>query len=181
MTDRPYRHGDLRRAALAATVDAIKQDGGTAALSLREVARRVGVSHAAFNHHFGAKSGLLTALAAEGYDLLAEALTAADGGLFEAGVAYVRFAAGHPAHFEVMSHRALHNADDPHLIAAQERAGQAITAVLSTLVTETTELAAWSIVHGFADLWVGGALPAGLGADAGNAARPVIRLLSFTP
>jgi len=181
MTDRPYHHGDLRRAALAATVDAIKQDGGTAALSMREVSRRVGVSHAAFNHHFGAKPGLLTALAAEGYDLLAEALTAADGGLVEAGLAYVRFMAGHPAHFEVMFHRALHNADDPQLIAAQERAGQALAAVLSTLVTEANELAAWSIVHGFADLWVSGALPAGLGDDAGNAARPVIQLLSFTP
>ncbi|TQM36942.1 TetR/AcrR family transcriptional regulator [Pseudonocardia cypriaca] len=181
MTDRPYHHGDLRRAALAATVDAIKQDGGTAALRMREVARRVGVSHAAFNHHFGTKPGLLAALAAEGYDLLAEALTAADGGLVDAGVAYVRFAAEYPAHFEVMFHRALHNADDPQLIAAQERAGQALTAVLSTSLTKTTELAAWSIVHGFADLWVGGALPAGIGADAGNAARPVIRRLSFTP
>ncbi|MEV1084040.1 TetR/AcrR family transcriptional regulator [Streptomyces sp. NPDC050211] len=181
MTDRPYHHGDLRRAALAATVEAIEQGGGPAALSLRDVARRAGVSHAAFKHHFGAKPGLLTALAAEGYDLLADAVTAAGDDLVEAGVAYVRFAVGHPAHFEVMFQPGLHHADDPQLIAARERADQALTAVLSTAATETSELAAWSIVHGFAGLWLSGALPANLGDDAGNAARPVIRLLSFTP
>ncbi|MEU5878920.1 TetR/AcrR family transcriptional regulator [Spirillospora sp. NPDC047279] len=178
MTDRPYHHGDLRRVALAATVEAIEQ-GGPVALSLRDVARRAGVSHTAFKYHFGAKAGLLTALAAEGYDLLADAVTAEGGDLIEAGVAYVRFAVGHPAHFEVMFHPNLYNADDPQLLAAQERAGQALTAALSTSATENTELAAWSIVHGFANLWLSGALPPELGDDAGNAARPVIRLLSF--
>lgn len=176
----PYHHGDLRRAALAATIEAIQQNG-PAALSLRDVARRAGVSHTAFTHHFGGKPGLLTALAAEGYDLLADALTAAGGDLVEAGVAYVRFAAAHPAHFEVMFHSDLYNADDTELIAAQERAGQALTAALATSATETSELAAWSMVHGFASLWLSGALPAGLGDEAGDAARPVIRLLSFTP
>lgn len=180
IASRPYHHGDLRRAALAATVDAIKEDGGTAALSMREVARRLGVSHAAFNHHFGDKSGLLTALAAEGYALLADALSAADGGLIEAGAGYVRFAAEHAAHFEVMFHPALYNADDPQLIAAQERAGQALTAALSASATVTTELAARSIIHGFANLWLIGALPAELGDDAGNAVRPIIQLLFFT-
>jgi AcrR family transcriptional regulator len=178
MTDRPYHHGDLRRAALAATVEAIEQ-GGPAALSMRDVARRAGVSHAAFKHHFGAKPGLLTALATEGYDLLADAVTTAGDDLVEAGVAYVRFAVGHPAHFEVMFQPSLYIADDPHLLAAQERAGQTLTAALSTSAAETTELAAWSIVHGFAKLWLSGALPDALGDDAGNAARPVIRLLSF--
>ncbi|MEV0173193.1 TetR/AcrR family transcriptional regulator [Streptomyces sp. NPDC050803] len=183
MTDRPYHHGDLRRAALAATVEAIEQ-GGAAALSLRDVARRAGVSHAAFKHHFGAKPGLLTALATEGFDLLADAVTAAGGDLVEAGVAYVRFAAAHPAHFEVMFQPALYHADDAELIGAQERAGHALGAALaasSASATETSELAAWSIVHGFAGLWLSGALPDGLGDDPGNAARPVIRLLSFIP
>ncbi|WP_327351424.1 TetR/AcrR family transcriptional regulator [Streptomyces sp. NBC_01304] len=178
MTDRPYHHGDLRRTALAATAEAIEQ-GGPAALSLRDVGRRAGVSHAAFKHHFGGKPGLLTALAAEGYDLLADAVTAAGDDLVEAGVAYVRFAVGHPAHFEVMFQPSLHLADDPELISAQERADRALTAALSASATASTELAAWSIVHGFANLWLSGALPAGLDDDAGNAARPVIRLLSF--
>lgn len=179
MTSSRYHHGDLRRAALAATVEAIEQGGGPAALSMRDVARRAGVSHAAFTHHFGSKTGLLTALAAEGYDLLADAVSPAGGDLVEAGVAYVRFAVGHPAHFAVMFQPGLYDADDPQLIAAAERAGQTLTTALSTSASQTTELAAWSIVHGFANLWLSGALPDGLGEDAGEAARPVIGLLSF--
>src|SRR5918994_1639788 len=73
---RPYHHGDLRRTLLAAAVDAIAESGPTA-LSLRDLARRAGVSHAAPAHHFGDKAGLLTALAAEGYELLGEALETA--------------------------------------------------------------------------------------------------------
>ncbi len=72
MTDtRAYHHGDLRRALLAAALEAI-EESGPAALSLRDLARRAGVSHAAPAHHFGDKAGLLTALAAEGFDLLAD-------------------------------------------------------------------------------------------------------------
>ena len=69
----PYHHGDLRRTMLAAAVSAITESG-SAAVSLRELARRAGVSNAAPTHHFGDKAGLLTAVAAEGYDLLAEAV-----------------------------------------------------------------------------------------------------------
>ena len=179
MTDRTYHHGDLRRAALIATVEALEEGGGPAALSMRDVARRAGVSHAAFSHHFGGKRGLLTALAAEGYDLLADALSAAADDLIEAGVAYVRFAARHPAHFEVMFSPALLEPDAPELAASQQRAGRALTEALSTSANETTELAAWSIVHGFASLWLSGSIPHGPADDAGDAARPVIRLLTF--
>jgi AcrR family transcriptional regulator len=70
---RPYHHGDLRRAVLDAAVAAIAESG-PAALSLRDLARRAEVSHAAPAHHFGDKAGVLTALAAEGYALLADAL-----------------------------------------------------------------------------------------------------------
>ncbi len=177
--DRPYHHGDLRRAALTATVEAIKEGGSPAALSLRDVARRAGVSHAAFKPHFGGKAGLLTALATEGYGLLADALTAAGDDRIEAGVAYVRFAAAHPAHFDVMFQPGLYDAEDPELCAAEERAGAALTAVLSASAGEHDELAAWSIVHGFAALWLSGAMRKEPGADAGEAARPVISLLTL--
>src|SRR6266536_5182875 len=75
MAKRAYHHGDLRRALLVAAVEVI-EESGPAALSLRDLARRAGVSHAAPQHHFGDKAGLLTAVAAEGYRRLATALEA---------------------------------------------------------------------------------------------------------
>src|SRR4051794_10810015 len=75
----PYHHGDLRRALLDTALEAITEQG-PAAVSLRDVARRAGVSHAAPTHHFRDKAGLLTALAAEGWTLLADALSSAAAG-----------------------------------------------------------------------------------------------------
>ncbi|MFG3709889.1 TetR/AcrR family transcriptional regulator [Micromonospora sp. NPDC049460] len=180
---RGYHHGDLRRALLAAAVRVIEESGpGT--LSLRDLARRAGVSHAAPAHHFGDKAGLLTALAAEGFDLLAEALGgAAD--LLESGVAYVDFAVRHRAHFEVMFHPDLYRADADEVAAARRRAGDALYAGVAGLPQgrPTAEdpqgdaLAAWSIVHGFATLWLAGVLPERVGDDPRAAARDVIRRL----
>jgi AcrR family transcriptional regulator len=183
---RPYHHGNLRRALLAAAVEAV-EESGPAGLSLRDLARRAGVSHAAPAHHFGDKAGLLTALAAEGYHLLATALDRAraeTGSLLEVGVAYVRFAVEHRAHFEVMFRPDLYNREDPELAAARERAAGALRAGLDTLPDRPAGeqgrlagLAAWSIVHGFATLWRGGALPPEVGKDPEAASRAVIRRL----
>src|ERR1700740_459536 len=101
---RPYHHGDLRPALLRAAVEVIGQVG-PAAMSLREVARRAGVTHAAAAYHFGDKAGLLTAGSAQGYRMLAEALRSARDarrGFLEVGVAYVQFAVSPRAPFEVM-------------------------------------------------------------------------------
>jgi AcrR family transcriptional regulator len=187
---RPYHHGDLRRTLLAAAVDAIAESGPTA-LSLRDLARRAGVSHAAPAHHFGDNAGLLTALAAQGYDLLADALDTArerTGSLLEIGVAYVRFAVDHRAHFDVMFRPDLYAADDAELVTAQGRATAALAAAVATLPAESAPtgqeaflagLSAWSIVHGFATLWLSGALPPDLGDDPEEAARSVIRRLFY--
>ncbi|WP_067490812.1 TetR/AcrR family transcriptional regulator [Actinomadura hibisca] len=175
----PYHHGNLRPVLLDAAAAAIEQQG-PAALSLRDLARRAGVSHAAPAHHFGDKTGLLTALATQGYELLADALEAAGPDILDTGVAYVRFAVGHRAHFEVMFQPGLYKQDDAEVTAAQTRAGRALhTALAATPEAEGehANLAAWSIVHGFAALWISGALPEGLGDDAGTAALPVIRRL----
>jgi AcrR family transcriptional regulator len=178
--NRGYHHGDLRRALLAAAVEAIGESG-PAALSLRDLARRAGVSHAAPAHHFGDKAGLLTALAVEGFDLLAEALGRAGDDLLEIGVAYVRFAVDHRAHFEVMFAPGLYRADDPEVAAARARAGAALRGGVAarpagpTVEPGRDALAAWSIVHGFATLWLAGALPPGSGDNPEDAARAVIR------
>jgi AcrR family transcriptional regulator len=184
---RPYHHGDLRRTLLAAAAEAITEHG-PAALSLRDLARRAGVSHAAPAHHFGDKAGLLTALAAEGFTRLADELDrtrAAGGGVIDAGVGYVRFAVANRAHFAVMFQPELLNHHDPELIAAQSRASAALGAAVATVRdaerrgadTRTAGLSAWSIVHGFATLWLSGALPGDLGDDPEEAARQVIRPL----
>nr|MDT0660103.1 TetR/AcrR family transcriptional regulator [Micromonospora sp. DSM 115978] len=177
----PYHHGDLRRALLDAAVVALTEVG-PAAISLRDLARRTGVSHAAPTHHFGDKAGLLTAVAVEGFELLADELERAGDDLLEVGLAYVRFAAAHRAHFEVMYQPGLYHADAPEVLAARTRSRAALAGGLRTVAAGRGErseapLAAWSIVHGFASLWLAGALPADLGQDAGEAARPVIRML----
>ncbi|MER6496246.1 TetR/AcrR family transcriptional regulator [Streptomyces griseorubiginosus] len=155
--DRPYHHGDLRRAILGAALDVIAAEG-PAALSLRDLARRAGVSHAAPAHHFKDRTGLLTAIAAEGFGLLAAALKeAAD--LKDAGVRYVRFAREHPAHFQVMFAPGLLRADDLELTTGRALATDALRSAVSGVRAEDfgidarlAGVAAWSLAHGFATL-----------------------------
>ena len=183
MTERSYHHGDLRRALLDAAADVIAESG-PAALSLRDLARRAGVSHAAPHHHFGDKAGLLTALAAEGYDLLAAALTDARTSFLEQGIAYVRFAVSHRAHFEVMFRPDLYHADNPELAAARDRSSAALYTGVATLGAGNAEqaaLAAWSIAHGFATLWLSGAIAHAPDDDPGEAAREVLSHLATRP
>lgn len=128
---RPYHHGDLRRAILTAALDVIAADGPSA-LSLRDLARRAGVSHAAPAHHFKDRTGLLTAIAAEGFGLLAGAIgEAAD--LKDAGVRYVRFAREHPAHFQVMFAPELLRDGDLELTTARALATDALRHAVSAV------------------------------------------------
>jgi AcrR family transcriptional regulator len=185
----PYHHGDLRRALLDSALEAIGEQG-PAAVSLRDVARRAGVSHAAPTHHFGDKTGLLTALATEGWTLLADALgeTAAEGhGFAELGVGYVLFATSHPAHFAVMRAPGLARSADPDLVAAMRRAGAHLHAGAEQFDTqaaqdrETTALAAWSLVHGLAALILEGAVTPDPGTDVATLARAVTARLRPAP
>ena len=168
-----YHHGDLKRALLDALSDAVLEVG-PASVSLRDLARRAGVSHAAPAHHFGDKRGLLTAFAAEGHRLLADALgqaSVSSGGDFtEIGLAYVEFALGHRAHFEVMFRPELLRSDDPQLLDAARQSSQHLrggatgeAAAIGTGDAEAVMIAAWSLVHGFATLCLDGNIPADLG------------------
>ncbi|MFD8620828.1 MULTISPECIES: TetR/AcrR family transcriptional regulator [unclassified Streptomyces] len=184
--ERTYHHGDLRRAILTAALDVIAANG-PAALSLRDLARRAGVSHAAPAHHFKDRTGLLTAVAAEGYALFADALAGAPD-LRERGVAYVRFAATHPAHFQVMFRPDLYRTDDPGLLAAKCRATEALRAGVADLPPGTrgendrlVGTAAWSLAHGFATLLLSGNLSDALeGRDPEETFRSLTGLV-FTP
>ncbi|MFG3047298.1 TetR/AcrR family transcriptional regulator [Streptomyces sp. NPDC048241] len=123
-TSRPYHHGDLR-AALLESAERTLREKGAAALSLRELARATGVSHAAPGRHFKDKQALLDALALAGYERLNQALTAATADDPDADLerrmtalarAYLGFAVDNPELLELMFARK-HDPDSSDLLA----------------------------------------------------------------
>ena len=168
-----YHHGALKLSLIDAT-EALLAERGLEGFSLREVARRSGVSPAAPAHHFGDADGLLTAVATLAFDGLTEALEAgnARGGtdpvarLREQGLGYVRFALCYPGRFGLMF-RSGHRDGDPEL----QRSGRAAFMVLENGVRElfgvpgdeplsapqhAALVSIWSTVHGFAHLMLSG-------------------------
>jgi len=172
-TGRTYHHGSLRSALIEAA-EAVIAERGLDRFSLRETARRAGVSPAAPAHHFGDVRGLLTAIAAQAFAYLADALEAADASagpdrasrIKAQGIAYVAFALDRPARFDLMWRKALLDHDDPQLSEAGQRAWELLdratrgpnaphSGPLDPRLAPST--AAWSIVHGFARLAIDGA------------------------
>lgn len=172
---KPYHHGDLRRVLLEAAVASL-EESGPAALSLRELARRAGVSHAAPSHHFRDKRGLLTAVATDGFRRLAVTLRAAGHDLGEVGAAYARFAAGQRAYFDVMVRPELYDAENPELVAARSGVRAAVYRAAGRDPDAPGEagVAAWCLMHGVATLGLMGSLPAPGGGDLEAAARAVM-------
>jgi AcrR family transcriptional regulator len=171
-----YYGGDLRRDLLDAALEAIAEEGPSA-VSLRSLARRLGVSHAAPANHFPDKAALFTAIAVEGFTLLGQAMAGAvaelgpeagAGQRFRAaGRAYTGFALAHPAHFAVMWQRDLLHQDDPELAAAGEATFELLLGGVRDVQAEgwaagadpqAVAWLAWSVVHGLAALWLGGSL-----------------------
>ena len=181
---RRYHHGNLRAELLRAAVAEIDAVG-PAAMSLRRVAARAGVTHPAAAHHFGDKTGLLTAVAVQGHRGLAAAL-AAPGDLLGMGVAYLRFAHDHRAEFAVMQRPELVHQDDPDLVAAREEGRRRLeagsAAVGGSAAAREVALVAWSFVHGFCELWLSGegGIPPGVD-DAERLFRRLARRLFTTP
>jgi AcrR family transcriptional regulator len=165
-----YHHGELRKVILAETARLVAERGADG-VSLRQLAREAGVSHAAPAHHFTDRRGLFTALAAEGFNLLAAALRAARPDFVDAALAYVRFAIDHPGHYAVMFDRSLVDPTDGELVAAEAAAAGELSQGVGTLVDPhaksdpaAAELAAWSLVHGFAMLWLNNSVRAEIAA-----------------
>jgi AcrR family transcriptional regulator len=189
-----YHHGELRRALLDATL-AIAARAGTSAVSLRAVARRVGVSPQASYNHFPDHAALLSAAAEEGLRQLAKDLREArdaessPGARLEAiGIAYVGFASSHAANVRLFSAPDLADRRGaPALSAAYEDAfGVLLNAieecqnagVVRDGKARSLALAAWSTVHGLAWLFVDGQIGvSGVQGDALDVARATLRLL----
>lgn len=189
-TVRPYHHGELRVALLAAA-EAELIDKGADGFSLRSTAKRAGVSHAAPAHHFKDAAALLDGLAQVGFERLTAMMKAeqdrvANGdaeALFAAtGVGYVRFALENTALFQLMFGSRSHGAKPADLSKAAE-------ASFSVLVNAVARVrgadalkseagwrditAAWSLVHGYAHLVIGGKM-GWLTNQPFEAQRPVI-------
>src|SRR5262245_29182402 len=116
-----YHHGDLRRALTKAAWGLVRKEG-VEALTLREVARKVGVTHAAPYHHFPSREALLDALSEEGFEELGNAMEAAIAGITDPserlhviGRVYIDQARAHPERIQVMfrCHPGPPQEDDP--------------------------------------------------------------------
>jgi AcrR family transcriptional regulator len=156
-----YHHGDLRRAIMNAALE-MTTESGLASLSLREIARRIGVTTAAPYHHFKDRQSLLVELAIEGYWGLFEAMSlalkntkSADSEMEAAAVAYLHFGRSYPAQYAIMFSGEL----TPHPRAGEMMlvANRSLDLVRASLGSsgnlgeaERTEAAfcAWSLLHG---------------------------------
>ncbi|MGL4234829.1 TetR/AcrR family transcriptional regulator [Tabrizicola sp.] len=162
MTEKPYHHGDLR-AALLTAAEAELSERGVEGFSLRSVAKRAGVSHAAPTHHFGDVGGLLTALAAEGFRRFQATLDARETGAVDArdravraGLGYLDFAMARPALFRLIFSSARADYADPELLAAAEHAYRHLVDLVQALGGDDADvISLWAASHGVADLATG--------------------------
>jgi AcrR family transcriptional regulator len=162
-----YHHGDLRAALLQAAEELLVTEGVNA-VSARACARRIGVSHSAPIHHFPTLAALLSELAANGYERLAEALRSAmskEGATpIEVGMAYVTFAQENKPLFLLMNDPARLDSTNPALQLGRQRAYEVIGNLASiSLVHPTLEQVGqltgrWAIAHGLTILLLTGRL-----------------------
>jgi AcrR family transcriptional regulator len=171
---KPYHHSNLREVLLASAVQLIAE-AGPGDFTLREVARRAGVSHNAPYRHFQDREALLAAVAAQGYLELNDAMLEASNRepdsrnrLKRAGLAYVAFALRRPEHFTVMFETVLSKESHPEAAAASELAFSTLVRLVENAQSTGQitagdslpfALLAWTMVHGIAKLAITGRLP----------------------
>jgi AcrR family transcriptional regulator len=172
-TAQPYHHGNLKEALLDAAVAMIAETGPRG-FTLREAARRAGVSHNAPYRHFRDRNDLLAAVATDGFDRLTRAMASAGpkasplNRLRRSGLAYVDFALRWPQHFAAMFDAPWKQPEYPACAAAAERCFQTLLGFVRDCQAadqmpagdpEPLAYHAWSLVHGVAKLANAGQLP----------------------
>lgn len=167
--EKPHHHGNLRTALIEAGIRIVNQDGPEA-LSIRKLAAKIGVSHAAPAHHFPSLAHLRTALIAQGHARFAAAMQAARrqadpsprAQALAAALGYLRFARRNPGLFNLMFGSARpHDFDDPDLQTQSCLSRDILSDIARPFADSAagalgTELLIWSIAHGFARLSLGG-------------------------
>ncbi len=186
-----YHHGDLREALVLAAIGLLEEKG-LASFTLRECARRAGVSHAAPAHHFATAADLLAEIAARGFERFVAALgKAADAAeasaaarLAAMGQAYVAFALANPAVYGLMFRGGADPLQSPRLKSAATAAWQQLCdAVADVLGPKRRDevgakaAAVWALVHGTATLMLDCKLPPGRDPRL----DPVAQILSSLP
>ncbi len=169
---------DVRRAVLDGALAIIATEGADA-VSMREVARRAGVSHQAPYHYFGDRAGIFAAISEEGFTRFADdfeaALTGADDPLATCMNTYVRFALAHKGHYRVMfradicgipTHDATRAAADRAFLALLDLAAAVDPDHTAGDNPLTLPIALWSSAHGLATLLIDGPLEAKLPPEA---------------
>ena len=171
-TAKPYHHGELREALVAAGRKLLEEKG-VRGFTLRECARRAAVSHAAPAHHFASIDDLLAEIATRGYHELNAAMSAegrrsgndAAARLVGQGVGYMAFAAANPVLFQLMFSREANRFETPELAEAAKSAyhlhREAVEAVIPQASGDVKERMvdfAWAAVHGFITLVLEGQL-----------------------
>jgi AcrR family transcriptional regulator len=165
------QHGDVRRLVLDAALGIITSTGAES-LSMREVARRAGVSHQAPYHYFGDRSGIFAAISEEGFSALAGAFRDVDFSNTSAAkagfIAYLNFARSHVGHFRVMFRQDICGVTDNEETAnaASSAFDELLQMVARTIGSSVDPKAAhtfaftmWSHAHGLATLVIDGPLP----------------------
>jgi AcrR family transcriptional regulator len=165
MSNSRYHHGDLAAACVHAAMELLEEDGGTAGLSLRAVARRAGVSPGAPYRHYADRDALISAVAAVGYRELGGCMAAAHAApatpddLVAIGIAYVEFALRRPALFQLMF-GAPCDRENAERVAATMAVGElvrgGVRASFPDSDVEAMSNAVWSLVHGLAFLHLDG-------------------------
>ena len=180
-----YHHGDLREALLEAALE-LADKKGPLALTTRELARVLGVSHAAPARHFPSRAALVAEVAASAFELFGKALERAASGanpedrLLRIGRAYVRFALKHPGLLRLMfSHEPselkvpcerLGKAGDAAYAALENAVVDALGARATPERVARASFMAWSVVHGAVSLWLDGPMAHGLRDRGGEKA-----------
>jgi AcrR family transcriptional regulator len=172
-TRNTYHHGDLKNALIQAGIEILAQEG-VGGLTLRKVAKKAGVSHAAPYAHFADKQALIAAISTEGFNRLyaqiEEAVQQHAGDplrqLVEVAWAYVQFARRDPAHFKITLSGVLEKEKDyPACVEISQRSFQQVVQLVETcqaagvLKPGPSDLMAaslWSAVHGFTALHLEG-------------------------